>query len=156
LICNAGGVSKAEIGAIKVFDRDTRFEIAADRAEQFALAVRTNKNKQGHISRVGARVGGDVAGTAEAPMAATAAEAVANPLEVHTTAPAEPQKPRKASWRKRDAPKPEACPPREFGDKRFSDKKRPRDDYGARAHPNRKGPDPEYLAKRKHRAPVSD
>lgn len=52
LICRAGDVTKAEIGSIKIFDRDTRFQIAADAAEQFELAARTNGSKEGHISRV--------------------------------------------------------------------------------------------------------
>ncbi len=54
LICKAGGISKAEIGAIKIFDRDTRFQVLAEFADVFADAVRTNKQKEGHISRVGA------------------------------------------------------------------------------------------------------
>ena len=52
LICRAGDVTKAEIGSIKIFDRDTRFQIAAEFAEQFETAVRTNDSKEGHISRV--------------------------------------------------------------------------------------------------------
>ncbi len=52
LICNAGNISKAEIGSIKIFDRDTRFQIVADQADAFAEAVRNSKDKQGHISRV--------------------------------------------------------------------------------------------------------
>jgi ATP-dependent RNA helicase DeaD len=53
LICKAGDVTKAEIGAIKIFDRDTRFQIVAEHADNFANAVRLNKSKQGHISRLG-------------------------------------------------------------------------------------------------------
>ena len=52
LICRAGGVTKAEIGSIKVHDRDTRFQIVAEFADQFAEAVRANQQKEGHISRV--------------------------------------------------------------------------------------------------------
>src|SRR5262249_34832802 len=40
LICQAGGITKAEIGAIKIFDRDTRFEIVAEFADAFADTVR--------------------------------------------------------------------------------------------------------------------
>jgi len=61
LICKSGNVSKSEIGSIKIFDRDTRFEIAAEHADAFAVAVRTNKNSEGHISRVGANSADDVA-----------------------------------------------------------------------------------------------
>ena len=40
LICKAGGITKAEIGSIRIFDTDTRFQIAKDKAEAFAGAVR--------------------------------------------------------------------------------------------------------------------
>ena len=53
LICKAGDVTKTDIGAIKIFDRDTRFEIVADQADRFAEAIQSNKPKEGHISRVG-------------------------------------------------------------------------------------------------------
>ena len=36
LICRAGGVTKRDIGAIRIFDRETRFEIRADLADRFA------------------------------------------------------------------------------------------------------------------------
>ena len=39
LICRLGHVTKADIGAIRIFDTDTRFEITADAAERFAAAV---------------------------------------------------------------------------------------------------------------------
>ena len=40
LICRLGEVTKAEIGAIRIFDTDTRFEIAEAAAHQFAAKVR--------------------------------------------------------------------------------------------------------------------
>ena len=40
IICRMGGVTKADIGAIRIFDTDTRFEIAAGTADRFAAAVR--------------------------------------------------------------------------------------------------------------------
>ena len=40
LICRRGHVTKSDIGAIRVFDRETRFEIAAAAAGRFAAAVR--------------------------------------------------------------------------------------------------------------------
>lgn len=70
LICEAGGVTKAEIGAIKIFDRDTRFEIAAEFADTFADAARTAKSKKGQISRV---VGYTPADAPAAPEATAAA-----------------------------------------------------------------------------------
>ena len=39
LICRRGHVTKSDIGAIRVFDRETRFEIAASAAARFAAAV---------------------------------------------------------------------------------------------------------------------
>ena len=40
LICRLGHVTKKEIGAIRVFDRETKFEIVRDVAERFTAAVR--------------------------------------------------------------------------------------------------------------------
>ncbi len=40
LICRLGGVTKADIGAIRIFDADTRFEITAEAADRFAQATR--------------------------------------------------------------------------------------------------------------------
>ncbi len=42
LICKAGDVTKRDIGSIKIFDTETRFEIAADRADAFARTVASN------------------------------------------------------------------------------------------------------------------
>lgn len=39
LICRMGEVTKAEIGSIRIFDTDTRFEIVAEAAEQFAQKI---------------------------------------------------------------------------------------------------------------------
>ena len=83
LICKAGNISKAEIGTIKILDRDTRFQVVADHAEQFADTVRTNKNKEGHISRVGPNTPADD-------------EAVANAIDAITPPAAEPRKSRSA------------------------------------------------------------
>lgn len=52
LICRAGAVTKAEIGAIRIEEKDTRFQIAAEFADQFDLAARTAKKKEGHIVRL--------------------------------------------------------------------------------------------------------
>ena len=41
LICRMGEVTKADIGAIRVFDTDTRFEISAEVADRFMEKVRT-------------------------------------------------------------------------------------------------------------------
>ena len=39
LICRLGNVTKADIGSIRIFDTDTRFEIVAETAERFAQTV---------------------------------------------------------------------------------------------------------------------
>jgi ATP-dependent RNA helicase DeaD len=39
LICRRGHVTRKEIGAIRIFDRDTKFEITQDAAERFAQAA---------------------------------------------------------------------------------------------------------------------
>ena len=39
MICKAGGVTKRDVGSIKIDDTETRFEIAADKAAGFAAAV---------------------------------------------------------------------------------------------------------------------
>lgn len=36
MICKYGGVTKADVGSIKIDDLETRFEITADKAEAFA------------------------------------------------------------------------------------------------------------------------
>ncbi len=67
LICRAGSITKAEIGAIKIHDRDTRFEVVAEYADSFAQAIKANPSKEGHISRVAA-----FAAASDAPAHATA------------------------------------------------------------------------------------
>ncbi|MGB3900276.1 MAG: DEAD/DEAH box helicase [Mesorhizobium sp.] len=39
MICKAGGVSKRDVGSIRIDDRETRFEIAADKAAGFAKQI---------------------------------------------------------------------------------------------------------------------
>ena len=39
LICRQGGVTKQDIGAIRIFDGETKFEIAPEAAERFAAAI---------------------------------------------------------------------------------------------------------------------
>jgi len=40
MICKAGGVSKRDVGSIKIDDTETRFEIAGDKAADFAARIR--------------------------------------------------------------------------------------------------------------------
>jgi ATP-dependent RNA helicase DeaD len=97
LICRAGDVTKSEIGLIKIDDRDTRFQILAEFAEKFAETVRTNKTKEGHISRVG--------DNSPPPVESAAPEAVtevAKPVYVAKGDHAKPRPQREAAHR--DAP----------------------------------------------------
>jgi ATP-dependent RNA helicase DeaD len=113
LICRSGRVTKAEIGAIRIDDTDTRFQIAAEFADQFDHAVRTAKNKEGHIVR-------DDAGTphrsAELNATVTAAPASAKPHAPRDpsgpAAQAFPKKNDKPGWRDKVKPKAGGWAPR--------------------------------------------
>jgi ATP-dependent RNA helicase DeaD len=120
LICKAGNISKAEIGSIKIHDRDTRFEVLAEYADQFAETVRSSKQKEGHISRVGAHTASDDAAVnkaidqlgasgslADKAVAPDKSAAPAKPLPSYKTEPSktEPSKfGAKAPWRDRTKP----------------------------------------------------
>lgn len=137
LICTAGGVSKAEIGAIKISERETRFEIAADHAEQFEELVRTSKNKQGQISRVASYTSADDAAVA------AAIDALPPPsLKSSDTSDRRPR-PRKP-WQDRDRAKAHAP-------KSSAAESHPK--AGAGDERPRKGPDAKYLRKQAHRRP---
>ncbi len=147
LLCRAGDVTKAEIGAIRIFDRDTRFEIAAEFADKFAAAAQSMPVNEGRISRVGDFVPDDGA--------ANRADKVDPPRRhngegnSNATADTKPGADAKAPWRDRkkgragghpyrlsDAPRPHRKGPRppgaaksNAGDKPLSKhahKKRPR------------------------------
>jgi ATP-dependent RNA helicase DeaD len=50
LICRRGHITKREIGFIKILDRETKFEIAADVAERFQAAIaKSAGNEEGRI-----------------------------------------------------------------------------------------------------------
>ncbi len=76
LICRAGDVTKSEIGVIRIFDRDSRFQIAQEHADRFAAAVKASPQKQGHIARVSNKQGdGDDASGSEQASVAPRSEA---------------------------------------------------------------------------------
>jgi ATP-dependent RNA helicase DeaD len=54
LICRRGHVTKADIGQIRIFDRETKFEIAATAAERFAAALAAAPGDSIRIERAGA------------------------------------------------------------------------------------------------------
>jgi len=45
LLCRLGGITKAEIGVIRIFDRETKFEIAASAADRFMASVLAAEHK---------------------------------------------------------------------------------------------------------------
>jgi ATP-dependent RNA helicase DeaD len=49
IICRLGHVTKKEIGSIKIFDRETKFEIVKSHAPKFASAVRKTNDEDIHI-----------------------------------------------------------------------------------------------------------
>ncbi|HEX7969305.1 MAG TPA: DEAD/DEAH box helicase, partial [Stellaceae bacterium] len=49
LICRRGHVTKREIGAIRIFDRETKFEIARHAADRFIAALRRTAHEDGDI-----------------------------------------------------------------------------------------------------------
>jgi ATP-dependent RNA helicase DeaD len=54
LICRVGEVTRSDIGAIRVFDRETKFEIAEEAAGRFAAAVDRATDLEFQISPAGA------------------------------------------------------------------------------------------------------
>lgn len=140
LICKAGDISKSAIGAIKISARETRFEIAADHADDFADAVRRNKHKEGNISRVGSYSEGDDA------VVAAAIQALRRPSG-KPAAPAHGEHRPKRSWKDRDRSQSGHHPAAHA----YAGKKGRKDDRGTGGQSDRKGPDANYLLKRKHR-----
>lgn len=153
LICRAGDVTKAEIGAIKIFDRDTRFQIAADVADTFADAAKEMKPNEGRISRIGATMGAD-AGTSERP--AYAGRPRANGEAKDEATPGSKHGPRaKTPWRERNAAKAGNYPPRKEGAHKPHGKGfKPAD--GSSQAPGGHNPSAKFAHKKKakkHRAP---
>jgi ATP-dependent RNA helicase DeaD len=54
MICRRGGVTRAEIGAIRIFDAESKVEIAADAAERFAASALRAEKGEVVISRADA------------------------------------------------------------------------------------------------------
>jgi ATP-dependent RNA helicase DeaD len=125
LLCRAGDVTKSEIGAIRIFDRDTRFQVAAEFADQFAQAALSTKPNEARISRLGASMEGNghAAGAASARHRKDAAA---------DDAPAAPPATRsKKPWR--DGKKKSAAHIHPRGEEPMRHRK------GARPHPGGKG-----------------
>ena len=52
LICRRGHLTKRDIGAIRVFERETRFQIVADAVERFEAAAAKSDSDGGRIRRI--------------------------------------------------------------------------------------------------------
>lgn len=50
MICKAGGVTKKDVGSIKIEDVETRFEISGDRAQEFAASMAVNGTGESGVS----------------------------------------------------------------------------------------------------------
>lgn len=61
LICRLGHVTKKDIGAIKIFERETRFEIIAESAARFAAQVKDAAEKDARIEPASGPSTGDTA-----------------------------------------------------------------------------------------------
>ncbi len=67
MICRVGDVTRAEIGAIRVFDRETRFEIAADAAARFEQTMEASVEQDYRFARADAAPGPQEAAGAPPP-----------------------------------------------------------------------------------------
>ncbi len=54
MICRAGGITKADIGTIRVFDHETKFEVSAEAAEKFTADIRQRIGGNPNIEPLGA------------------------------------------------------------------------------------------------------
>jgi len=59
MICRRGHITKAEIGAIRVYERETRFEIAREAAPRFAAALRKAEDDGVRIEPLAEGAGAD-------------------------------------------------------------------------------------------------
>jgi ATP-dependent RNA helicase DeaD len=53
MICRAGGLTKADIGTIRVFDHETKFEISAEAAPKFTADIKKRVGETPHIEPLG-------------------------------------------------------------------------------------------------------
>jgi ATP-dependent RNA helicase DeaD len=59
MICRAGGLTKADIGTIRVFDHETKFEVSAEAADKFTADIKKRVGETPRIEPLGsAREGG--------------------------------------------------------------------------------------------------
>jgi len=110
LICKAGNVTKREIGSIRILDTESRFEIAADRADGFAAAVRKGTGEKGVVIQHA-----EAGGTPERPAGAWTKKPHRKGPSSHAPKSGHPPKDRPG----------EKSKPEKFKPKKFKPKKRP-------------------------------
>jgi ATP-dependent RNA helicase DeaD len=76
LICRLGGITKQEIGVIRIFDRETKFEIFSPAAEKFSASVAAAENNDLVVERT------------QAPGAGPSHDAGPRPAKIKHTRPA--------------------------------------------------------------------
>lgn len=91
LICKAGGITRSDVGSIKIFEDETRFEITADMAPAFAE----------RIARIGSGEKGIVISPAARRTPDEAPRAPADPAPEH-----DPATPARRPWQRPGGPKP--------------------------------------------------
>jgi ATP-dependent RNA helicase DeaD len=154
IICRAGNVTKSEIGAIRIQDNETRFQVLAEVADTYADTVRTNRPKEGRIARVGApQAAGD--GSISADASARAPRPTSHRPKPSDRAPAEratdaaPRERDKSRWRDR-ADKPNHGPRKADSAKPHSPREH---SHKPRTHSGPPGkPQSKYSHKKKHRS----
>ncbi|HTO39754.1 MAG TPA: DEAD/DEAH box helicase [Rhizomicrobium sp.] len=142
-ICRQGEITKADIGAIRVFDTETRFEVSPDVADRFTTLVATRKKGGVRIFLAPDAPPTDTAADAPTQLAQPAAQRERKSERSHERSSDQPYDP--LAQREERAPK--AYRPRdtEAGKKppfkkRFGDKPRSDTPYDASA-PDHKAPD---------------
>ncbi|HQT65481.1 MAG: helicase [Acidocella sp. 20-57-95] len=85
LICRVGGITKQEIGVIRIFDRETKFEISASAAQRFQESVRAATNQDMVIE------------PSTPPGAGPARDPGPRPAKVKAAQPARPPRPPRAA-----------------------------------------------------------
>jgi ATP-dependent RNA helicase DeaD len=146
LLCRAGDVTKAEVGAIRIFDRDTRFQIAAEFADKFEAAARTMKPNEGRIARVDGSAADDDAPMHAAPERKTRNDKAAAPTDAQKDTRG------KAPWRDRAKGK-AGGHPHGNGNKPKSHRKGPRPHAASPLSPGAAKPTSKYADKKKRAAP---
>jgi ATP-dependent RNA helicase DeaD len=118
LICRLGHITKAEIGPIRIFEDETKFEIIAHAADAFAIAAQSTLEDNIHITPSTAPQGGEIRG-------------VRPPREAREhREPREPRPPREHREPRPPREHREPRPPREHRAERRPDSPRPaREDH---------------------------